>query len=1187
MDPHHFFKSFIMQMQQRATEASMHPTLAAQAAATAAAVERSQQLQRYQSNSSLASTGSASMLAGCAMSSPVPSTTVPMARMSPYDRFAWPPSTYSTSAMAAAAATATANANASAAAAATAQQQYQMLLLQSALANYSASSSHQPQAAAAAVASSPAESYISNLLAAAAAAASAQQQHSGPQREVPHSGRAANRTSLTNNNFYLNDLIRNSQSLLPQAAAANAAAAAASSAANSHTSSSNGGGGSSSCIPPAGAPLASLFQVPQSNLPGDLSADARLQSTTNGSARSASACDRVPGGAISHSMAAEFLSNDFKRRKNRHHQSATDVNNPQAAAAAVSNNLIDSYTFYLQQIAQQHHHQQQQQQSSSSSASSKPSGGNPSGLRRSDSINGPLEREAAGSSSRIQQQRQFRANGNENKHTVRSSSSSTRRASAGCSKSPTGNSSNKDAGKRDTSRSSVSPINVDAIDTITQAQAQAHQQNPFIASQNKQTRFPLTTSDNRTNHQIDDTASSSDSIRDNHSASDEPAARNQSRDSSVCVDYEDHLQVGGGGGGGTGHHHMLGPHNLTGAAAAAAAFTAIVNTGNSRAGGRGRGQQIGRDYYNPTAVVGADDDDLLDRDAEDEEEIDEEDDRDQDMDDDDDGGRFEEKFCKWKDCPMNGQQFGSLRELVDHVECHCDSDKKTFSCYWHDCNRDQKPFKALYMLKVHMRRHTGWKPHRCNFELPNGSRCDKSYSRVENLKTHHRSHTGDRPYSCQFEGCDKAFSNASDRAKHQNRTHSKEKPYVCWAFPECQKAYTDPSSLRKHIKTVHGTDYYTETKRKRNASRRQNHSSSTSTGATTRGGNNNRSTLSQNPAEGSDTSNNATTPPSDQHPGWPLGTQSSNIEHHQLDGKQAPKRPSPYSTPNVATSVKSESSSSTVYAPAIGSSSKNVTSSNLSSPSESNSETNFYPYNPNAMGSTSSQAPTPSDYHGHHQAHLNHSNQSGSNGIDRSHQQQQQQQRHLTSPYHAANGMAEPGGTNNYMQAYPGVAGDYGCSVLPDNGRPYYLSPDGTSQQVAELARDEMLCYDKREAKCSPNMAAGSMTFDRDHSSTSPVKYPPPLRSDIYPYGNCANNNMNNNWPTSVDGAMLASQARHSLFNRHEDGQDYAQQANNFVHNNFHQQKQSNVQIELPTIKYDDYNANNLYRNPSCSTLFE
>lgn len=56
-----------------------------------------------------------------------------------------------------------------------------------------------------------------------------------------------------------------------------------------------------------------------------------------------------------------------------------------------------------------------------------------------------------------------------------------------------------------------------------------------------------------------------------------------------------------------------------------------------------------------------------------------------------------------------------------------------------------------------------------------------------------------QPYVCQVEGCNKAYSNSSDRFKH-TRTHSTEKPYFC-KFPSCNKRYTDPSSLRKHVKT--------------------------------------------------------------------------------------------------------------------------------------------------------------------------------------------------------------------------------------------------------------------------------------------------------------------------------------------------------------------------------------------------
>ena len=40
-----------------------------------------------------------------------------------------------------------------------------------------------------------------------------------------------------------------------------------------------------------------------------------------------------------------------------------------------------------------------------------------------------------------------------------------------------------------------------------------------------------------------------------------------------------------------------------------------------------------------------------------------------------------------------------------------------------------------------------------------------------------------------------------------------QKPYACKA-PNCSKRYTDPSSLRKHVKTVHGADFYAKQKHK-------------------------------------------------------------------------------------------------------------------------------------------------------------------------------------------------------------------------------------------------------------------------------------------------------------------------------------------------------------------------------------
>ena len=45
--------------------------------------------------------------------------------------------------------------------------------------------------------------------------------------------------------------------------------------------------------------------------------------------------------------------------------------------------------------------------------------------------------------------------------------------------------------------------------------------------------------------------------------------------------------------------------------------------------------------------------------------------------------------------------------------------------------------------------------------------------------------------------------------------HVFQKPYACYA-PGCAKRYTDPSSLRKHVKTVHGADFYANKKHKVN-----------------------------------------------------------------------------------------------------------------------------------------------------------------------------------------------------------------------------------------------------------------------------------------------------------------------------------------------------------------------------------
>ena len=150
--------------------------------------------------------------------------------------------------------------------------------------------------------------------------------------------------------------------------------------------------------------------------------------------------------------------------------------------------------------------------------------------------------------------------------------------------------------------------------------------------------------------------------------------------------------------------------------------------------------------------------------------------------------------CGWYNC---GEECGDLEQLVNHITSHHIQTRRgseEFPCLWEGCHRRYKPFNAKYKLVTHLRVHTGERPFQCK-----QYNCHRSFARLENLKIHNRSHTGEKPFLCKFHAqCNKAFSNSSDRAKHE-QTHKDPKPYRC-EVAGCCKKYTDPSSLRKHVK---------------------------------------------------------------------------------------------------------------------------------------------------------------------------------------------------------------------------------------------------------------------------------------------------------------------------------------------------------------------------------------------------
>ncbi|XP_021562792.1 zinc finger protein GLIS1 [Carlito syrichta] len=197
----------------------------------------------------------------------------------------------------------------------------------------------------------------------------------------------------------------------------------------------------------------------------------------------------------------------------------------------------------------------------------------------------------------------------------------------------------------------------------------------------------------------------------------------------------------------------------------------------------------------------------------------------------------EDFTCFWAGCVRRYKPFNARYKLLIHMRVH--SGEKPNKCMFEGCS---KAFSRLENLKIHLRSHTGEKPYLC--QHPG---CQKAFSNSSDRAKHQRTHLHGQRLSgpsLSREHCRPAFllfqlvfgelvvhfldpapkqqasgphSVREQSSKASVRSHGGtlalrdgppltppvppmfQKPYAC-QIPGCSKRYTDPSSLRKHVK---------------------------------------------------------------------------------------------------------------------------------------------------------------------------------------------------------------------------------------------------------------------------------------------------------------------------------------------------------------------------------------------------
>ena len=148
--------------------------------------------------------------------------------------------------------------------------------------------------------------------------------------------------------------------------------------------------------------------------------------------------------------------------------------------------------------------------------------------------------------------------------------------------------------------------------------------------------------------------------------------------------------------------------------------------------------------------------------------------------------------CKNYICADCGKAF----LMPSILKSHCDSVHKILKDFL--CPTCGKEFNVESKLKRHLTVHEDQKRHQC-------SSCSKSYSLPKQLADHiNYAHKFQKNYKCDI--CGKLFAKRSSEYKHIKIAHHGQdqgyKRYNC-DHENCKKSFTEKSSLKLHIYTVH------------------------------------------------------------------------------------------------------------------------------------------------------------------------------------------------------------------------------------------------------------------------------------------------------------------------------------------------------------------------------------------------